>query len=88
MKSGMSQLKKYASEAFNFQSFFQFSTVFFCLYAYIYIYIYISYTITYPYPDELLNRRSELGTKCRHENKFLSKKTLVVIIEVLNHMIT
>ena len=29
--------------------------------------------ITYPYPDELLNRRSELVTKCRHENKFLLK---------------
>ena len=29
--------------------------------------------ITYPYPDELLNRRSELITKCRHENKFLLK---------------
>ena len=27
--------------------------------------------ITYPYPDELLNRQSELVTKCRHENKFL-----------------
>ena len=27
--------------------------------------------ITYPYPNELLNRRSELVTKCRHENKFL-----------------
>ena len=26
--------------------------------------------ITYPYPDELLNRRSELVTKCRHENNF------------------
>ena len=23
------------------------------------------------YPDELLNRRSELVTKCRHENKVL-----------------
>ena len=30
-------------------------------------------TITYPYPDELLNRRSELVTKCRYENKFLLK---------------
>ena len=30
-------------------------------------------TITYPYPDELLNRRSELVTKCRHEKKFLFK---------------
>ena len=33
--------------------------------------------ITYPYPDELLNllnRRSELVTKCRHEDKFLLKK--------------
>ena len=29
--------------------------------------------ITYPYPDELLNRRSELITKCKHENKFLLK---------------
>ena len=29
--------------------------------------------ITYPYPDELLNRQSELVTKCRHENKFLLK---------------
>ena len=29
--------------------------------------------ITYPYPDELLNRRSELVTKCKHENKFLLK---------------
>ena len=29
--------------------------------------------ITYPYPDELLNRRSELVMKCRHENKFLLK---------------
>ena len=29
--------------------------------------------ITYPYPDQLLNRRSELVTKCRHENKFLLK---------------
>ena len=29
--------------------------------------------ITYPYPDELLNKRSELVTKCRHENKFLLK---------------
>ena len=29
--------------------------------------------ITYPYPDELLNRRSELVTKWRHENKFLLK---------------
>ena len=29
--------------------------------------------ITYPYPHELLNRRSELVTKCRHENKFLLK---------------
>ena len=29
--------------------------------------------ITYPYPYELLNRRSELFTKCRHENKFLLK---------------
>ena len=29
--------------------------------------------ITYPYPDELLNRRSELVTKCRHKNKFLLK---------------
>ena len=28
---------------------------------------------TYPYPDQLLNRRSELATKCRHENKFLLK---------------
>ena len=27
----------------------------------------------YPYPDELLNRRSELVTKCRHENKFPSE---------------
>ena len=27
----------------------------------------------YPYLDELLNRRSELVTKCRHENKFLLK---------------
>ena len=27
--------------------------------------------ITYSYPDELLNRQSELVTKCRHENKFL-----------------
>ena len=25
--------------------------------------------ISYPYPDELLNRRPELVTKCRHENK-------------------
>ena len=30
-------------------------------------------TITYPYPVELLNRRSELVTKCRHKNKFLLK---------------
>ena len=33
--------------------------------------------ITYPYPDELLNllnRRSELVTKYRHEDKFLLKK--------------
>ena len=30
--------------------------------------------ITFPYPDELLNKRSELVTKCRHENKFLLKK--------------
>ena len=29
--------------------------------------------ITYPYPDEIINRRSELVTKCRHENKFLLK---------------
>ena len=29
--------------------------------------------ITYPYLDELLNRRSELVTKCRHENQFLLK---------------
>ena len=29
--------------------------------------------ITYSYPDELLNRRSELVTKSRHENKFLLK---------------
>ena len=29
--------------------------------------------ITYPYPDELLNWRSELVNKCRHENKFLLK---------------
>ena len=29
--------------------------------------------ITYLYPDERLNRRSELVTKCRHENKFLLK---------------
>ena len=29
--------------------------------------------ITNPYLDELLNRRSELVTKCRHENKFLLK---------------
>ena len=29
--------------------------------------------IPYPYLDELLNKRSELTTKCRHENKFLSK---------------
>ena len=29
--------------------------------------------ITYPYPDELLNRRSELVTKCRHKNKLLLK---------------
>ena len=29
--------------------------------------------ITYPYPNELLNRRSELVTKCRHESKFLLK---------------
>ena len=29
--------------------------------------------ITYPYPDEPLNKRSELVTKCRHENKFLLK---------------
>ena len=28
-------------------------------------------SISYPYLDELLNRRSELVTKCRHENKFL-----------------
>ena len=27
--------------------------------------------ITYPRPDELLNKRSELISKCRHENKFL-----------------
>ena len=30
-------------------------------------------TIAYLYPDELLNRRSELVTKCIHENKFLLK---------------
>ena len=30
--------------------------------------------ITYPYPDEILSRRSELITKCTHENKFLLKK--------------
>ena len=30
-------------------------------------------TITYPYPGEVLNRRSELVTKCRHENKLLLK---------------
>ena len=59
------------------------------MYIYIYLYIYIlSYTITYSYPDEPLNRRSELVTKFRHENKFLLKKTLIVTIEVLNHMIT
>ena len=29
--------------------------------------------INYPDPDEILNRRSELVNKCRHENKFLSK---------------
>ena len=29
--------------------------------------------ITYLYPDELLNRRSELVTKCRHENNFQLK---------------
>ena len=29
--------------------------------------------ITYPYPDKLLNRRSELVTKCTHENNFLLK---------------
>ena len=29
--------------------------------------------ITYPYPDGLRNRRPELVTKCRHENKFLLK---------------
>ena len=29
--------------------------------------------ITYPYPDELLKKRSDLVTKCRHENKFLLK---------------
>ena len=29
--------------------------------------------ITYPYPDKLLNRRSELVTKCRHDIKFLLK---------------
>ena len=29
--------------------------------------------ITYPYPNELLNRRFELVTKCRHKNKFLLK---------------
>ena len=29
--------------------------------------------ISYPYPDELLNRRSELVTKCRNENEFLLK---------------
>ena len=29
--------------------------------------------ITYPYPDEILNRRSELVFKCRHDNKFLFK---------------
>ena len=29
--------------------------------------------INYPYPDELLNRGSELVTKCRHENKFVLK---------------
>ena len=33
------------------------------------------------YPDELLNRRSELVTKCRHENTVLSK-TLIVKTEV------
>ena len=27
--------------------------------------------ITHPYPDEVLNRKSELVTKCRHENKYL-----------------
>ena len=29
--------------------------------------------ITYPYPNELINRRTKLVTKCRHENKFLLK---------------
>ena len=29
--------------------------------------------ITYPYLDEILNRRSELVTKSRHEDKFLLK---------------
>ena len=29
--------------------------------------------ITYPYPEEFLNRRSELVTKCRYDNKFLLK---------------
>ena len=37
--------------------------------------------ITYSYPDELLNRRSELVTECRVENKFLLK-TLIVTTEV------
>ena len=31
--------------------------------------------ITYPYPDELLNRRSELVTECRHEKKSLLKNS-------------
>ena len=40
----------------------------------IYVCIYILLIcITYPYQDELLNRRSELVTKCRYENKFLLK---------------
>ena len=29
--------------------------------------------INYPYPDKRLDRRSELVTKCRHENTFLFK---------------
>ena len=31
--------------------------------------------ISYPYPDELLNRQSELVSKCRHEDKFLLKNS-------------
>ena len=28
-------------------------------------------TVNYPHPEELLNKRSELVSKCRHVNKYL-----------------